>query len=94
MVAQWKAQQSAQRPKKVKLANKDKLRSYMQERPAGHVRRHDVTVPATRSSKGLKQPHRQDRRWATAWSLEQISNRLKVESPDNESMRISHEAIY
>ena len=30
----------------------------------------------------------------TAWSPEQISNRLKVDFPDDESMRISHEAIY
>ena len=29
-----------------------------------------------------------------AWSPEQISNRLKVDFPDDESMRISHEAIY
>jgi IS30 family transposase len=28
------------------------------------------------------------------WSPEQIANRLKVEFPDDESMRISHEAIY
>ena len=29
-----------------------------------------------------------------AWSPEQISQRLKVHFPDDESMRISHEAIY
>jgi len=28
------------------------------------------------------------------WSPEQISNRLKVDFPEDESMRISHEAIY
>src|SRR5690606_37541169 len=44
--------------------------------------------------KGLNKPHRQDRRWATAWSPEQISHRLRVDFPDDESMRISHEAIY
>jgi IS30 family transposase len=30
----------------------------------------------------------------TAWSPEQIANRLPVDFPDDESMRISHEAIY
>src|SRR5439155_16052523 len=44
--------------------------------------------------KGRNKPRRGDRRWVTAWSPEQISNRLKLEFPDDESMRISHEAIY
>jgi IS30 family transposase len=44
--------------------------------------------------KGRNKPRRQDRRWATAWSPEQISNRLKLDFPDDELMRISHEAIY
>jgi IS30 family transposase len=30
----------------------------------------------------------------TAWSPEQIANRLKVDFPDDEPMRISHEAIH
>ncbi|MBG9253657.1 IS30 family transposase, partial [Corynebacterium diphtheriae bv. mitis] len=29
-----------------------------------------------------------------AWSPEQISQRLRIDFPDDESMRISHEAIY
>ena len=29
-----------------------------------------------------------------AWSPEQIANRIKVDFADDESMRISHEAIY
>ena len=37
---------------------------------------------------------RQDRRWAQSWSPEQIANRLPVDFPEDDSMRISHEAIY
>ena len=38
--------------------------------------------------------HGKDRRWANAWSPEQIARRLPVDFPDDETMRISHEAIY
>ncbi|MEB0060415.1 IS30 family transposase, partial [Variovorax sp. LG9.2] len=37
---------------------------------------------------------RADRRWGSSWSPEQISRRLKLEFPDDASMRVSHEAIY
>ncbi|WP_329449730.1 IS30 family transposase (plasmid) [Streptomyces sp. NBC_01724] len=97
LVAQWKAQQAAKRPKTAKLVGNDRLREYVQERLAGSVRRPDgtiVTGPETRAWKGLNKPHRQDRRWAMAWSPEQISHRLGADFPDDESMRISHEAIY
>jgi hypothetical protein len=43
---------------------------------------------------GRRHGRRQDRRWAKAWSPEQISNRLPVDFPDDETMRISAEAIY
>jgi hypothetical protein len=48
----------------------------------------------TTTWKGLNKPHRADRRWATARSPEQISRRLVVDFPDDEDMRISHEAVY
>ena len=96
-VAQWKAQQAAKRPKVAKLVANDRLREYVQDRLDGSVKRADGTVvagPETAHWKGRNKPHRQDRRWTTAWSPEQISHRLRIDFPDDESMRISHEAIY
>jgi len=48
----------------------------------------------TVSWKGRRHGPRKDRRWANAWSPEQIARRLPVDFPDDETMRISHEAIY
>jgi len=96
-VAQWKAELMSRRPKTAKLAVNERLREYVQERLSGKVRRPNgtpVTGPEAAPWKGRNKPRRQDRRWATAWSPEQISNRLKFDFPDDESMRISHEAIY
>jgi IS30 family transposase len=95
-VAQWKAELAARRPKTVKLVASPQLREYVQERLAGQVRRPDGTVvgPSPAPWKGRNKPRRQDRRWAVAWSPEQISNRLPIDFPEDESMRISHEAIY
>ena len=95
-VAQWHADRSARRPKATKLAGNAALRSYVEERLAGVVRTgcgNPVPRPAV-SWKGRRHGPRQDRRWAWAWSPEQIARRLAVDFPDDETMRISHEAIY
>jgi IS30 family transposase len=94
--AQWHADRRARRPKVAKLAANSGLRDYVQERLAGTLKtpdRVDMPGPKTRW-KGRRHGRRQDRKWATAWSPEQIANRLPVDYPDDESMRISHEAIY
>ncbi|MEV7908066.1 IS30 family transposase, partial [Streptomyces anulatus] len=95
-VAQWHADRQAQRPKPCKLVVNDALRQYVQDRLAGQVTAPDggaVPGPGTRWI-GRRHGRRQDRRWATSWSPEQIANRLKVDFPEDETMRISHEAIY
>src|SRR5918998_5594845 len=95
-VAQWKAQTAARRPKPAKLASNPRLREYVQSRLSGQLQHPDGTVVAGPPTtwKGLNKPHRADRRWATAWSPEQISRRLVLDFPDDIDMRISHEAIY
>ena len=96
-VAHWKAELVAQRPKTAKLVANEQLRGYVQDRLAGHVCRLDgsrVHGPVTGPWKGRNKPHRADRPWVQAWSPEQISQRLRVDFPDDESMRISQEAIY
>jgi IS30 family transposase len=95
-IAQWKSERAARRPKVAKLAGDERLRAYVQERLAGVITRADggpVPGPDTRWI-GRHHGRRQDRRWARAWSPEQIANRLALDFPDDPSMRISHEAIY
>jgi len=94
--AQWHADRRAKRPKVSKLAANRRLREYVQDRLGGLIAAPDGTalpgpdVPWT----GRRRGPRKSRRWAASWSPEQIANRLPVDFPDDETMRISHEAIY
>lgn len=94
--AQWHADRRAKRPKVAKLAANPALHAYVQDRLAGLVTapgRKAVAGPHVRWI-GRRHGPRKDRRWATSWSPEQISNRLRADFADDETMRISHEAIY
>jgi IS30 family transposase len=94
--AQWHAERRARRPKTAKLAANPRLRQYVQDRLAGVIATPDgaaVPGPEVRWI-GRRHGRRKDRRWARSWSPEQIANRLPVDFPDHDSMRISHEAIY
>ena len=95
-VAQWKAQQAAKRPKPAKLATNMRLRQYVQAKLSGAVTDAEgrpIAGPNVPWA-GRRHGRRQDRRWGSAWSPEQISGRLKIDFPDDESMRVSHETIY
>ncbi len=93
--AQTHADRRARRPKPAKLAVNPELRRYVQDRLAGEVRRPDGSVAGPEVGwRGRRHGPRKDRRWGQSWSPEQISGRLRVDFPDDESMRVSHEAIY
>jgi IS30 family transposase len=94
--AQWHADRRAKRPKVAKLVAHTALRDYVQERLAGTLTAPDGTTvrgPQPRW-RGRRHGRRQDRKWAAAWSPEQIAKRLPLDFPGDASMRISHEAIY
>jgi IS30 family transposase len=96
ITAQWHANRRARRPKVAKLAANEALRTYVQDRLAGLITRPDGTEVRGPTVRFIGRRHgpRKDRRWAKSWSPEQISNRLLLDYPEDETMRISHEAIY
>jgi IS30 family transposase len=94
--AQWHAERAARRPKPAKLVTNPALQRYVQDRLVGSVVAPGGAVAAgpVVAWKGRRHGPRQHRRWARAWSPQQISQRLRLDFPGDERMRISHEAIY
>jgi len=93
--AQWHAKRRARRPKAAKLTINPTLRNYVQNRLNGSlIAGNGQRVGPKGAWTGRRHGTRQDRHWASSWSPQQIAERLRLEFPNDESMRISHEAIY
>jgi IS30 family transposase len=94
--AQWHSDRAARRPKPGKLMTNATLRTYVEERLAGKVA--NIEGVEFRGPhviwRGRRAVHRQSRRWSKAWSPEQIAHRVRLDYPEDPTMRISHEAIY
>ena len=76
--AQWHADRAARRPKATKLAQNDALRQYVEDRLSGQVSDTNGNIVSGPDVPWTKRRsvRRQHRRWATAWSPEQIARRL------------------
>jgi IS30 family transposase len=71
------------------------LREYVEQRLCGKVTNvRGVGFDGPEVIWKRRAVHRQSRRWSTAWSPEQIARRLRIDYPEDPTMRISHEAIY
>lgn len=94
--AQWHAERAGRRPRPGKLASNPALRAYVEKRLSGQVTNADGIGFAGPEVvwKKRRAVLRQSRRWSTAWSPEQIAHRLRIDYPEDPTMRISHEAIY
>jgi IS30 family transposase len=97
LAAQRQAELRACRPKVSKLAANGPLRRYVQVKLSGHDE-DGMRVVAPSPVRGQFTGRGRGRRAVglkvTCWSPEQIALRLPLDFPDDESMRISHEAIY
>jgi len=94
--AQWHANRAAKRPKTTKLDQNLALRQYVEDRLSGDVTGADGHLASGPDVAWTKRRsvRRQHRRWATAWSPEQIARRLPLDYPEDRTMRISPETIY
>ena len=84
-------------PRRRSWSRTTRLREYVQERLSGHGPR--FRTARSRARRGRRGTAATSRiaatgGWVQGWSPEQIASRLQVDFPDDESMRISHEAIY
>ncbi len=88
--AQWHCERRARRPKTSKLAANQPLQAYVQAKLAGEGEGPGPRPDWRKRWRGGKWADH----WQGRWSPEQISRRLVLDFPDDEDMRISHEAIY
>ena len=91
--AQWHAERRACRHKVAKLVLNPRLHEYVQARLSGECEDLPPPLQAARAIRSRRRRRPMPAK-ASCWSPQQIANRLPVEFPDDESMRISHEAIY
>jgi IS30 family transposase len=90
--AQWHSERRSRRPKQSRLAAADpRLRDYVQAKLSGEDAGQRAGTGVARWC-GCRRKGCAGRQGL--WSPEQIARRMRLEFPDDESMRISHEAIY